>query len=303
MTLAQSTPPGRLPNDPLVAARNFTQLDQVTQDRPAGISTKICYSGGISTVKHQDYKRENFGQTPRFSPTSFGQTPRYSSSTDQVVQPDKYIQAGGLLILGSRLHSGRRATPAAPELPPLLGPALVRKLRCEAMSRVGSWLNYATIHVRTRGAAVSSSPGTFGWAGYGRAGRRERPRADGPPVALSVHVRLRRIGFALLCRYPGLRADPEALADALKWAAARRRLGRWCCSLGAVAAVGSRRPTGHARRAAGVVSSLRGAMASRRRTNGPGVRGDPACDAAGLRCARSGPVRLVRTQKEARLKQ
>ena len=73
-------------------------------------------------------------------------------------------------------------------------------------------------------AAVSSSPGTFGWAGYGRAGRRERPRAAGPPAALSVHARLRRIGFALLCRYPGLRADPGALADALKWAAARRRL-------------------------------------------------------------------------------
>ena len=46
--------------------------------------------------------------------------------------------------------------------------------------------------------------------------------------------------------------------------------------------------------AAGVVSSPGGAMASRRRTNGTGVRGDPACDAAGLRCARSGPVRLVR---------
>ena len=73
-------------------------------------------------------------------------------------------------------------------------------------------------------AAVSSSPGTFGWAGYGRAGRRERPRAGGPPAALSVHARLRRIGFALLCRQPGLRADPGALADALKWAAARRRL-------------------------------------------------------------------------------
>ena len=56
------------------------------------------------------------------------------------------------------------------------------------------------------------------------AGRRERPRATGPPAALSVHARLRRIGFALLCRYPGLRADPDELADALKWAAARRRL-------------------------------------------------------------------------------
>ena len=55
-------------------------------------------------------------------------------------------------------------------------------------------------------AAVSSSPGTFGWAGYGRAGRRERARAAGPPAALSVHARLRRIGFVLLCRYPGLRA-------------------------------------------------------------------------------------------------
>ena len=73
-------------------------------------------------------------------------------------------------------------------------------------------------------AAVSPSRGTFGWAGYGRAGRRERPRATGPPAALSVHARLRRIGFALLCRYPGLRADPDELADALKWAAARRRL-------------------------------------------------------------------------------
>ena len=87
-------------------------------------------------------------------------------------------------------------------------------------------------------AAVSSSPGTFGWAGYGRAGRRERPRAAGPPAALSVHARLRRIGFALLCRCPGLRADPGALADALKWAAARRRLdynGRSAQAAGAAA--------------------------------------------------------------------
>ena len=85
---------------------------------------------------------------------------------------------------------------------------------------------------------MSSSPATFGWAGYGRAGRRERPRAAGPPAALSVHVRLRRIGFALLCRQPGLRADPEALADALKWAAARRRLdynGRIVSAAGAAA--------------------------------------------------------------------
>ena len=92
---------------------------------------------------------------------------------------------------------------------------------------------------RTRpAAAVSSSAGTFGWAGYGRAGRRERPRAAGPPVALSVHARLRRIGFALLCRYPGLRADPDELADALKWAAAHRRLdynGRIVSAAGAAA--------------------------------------------------------------------
>ena len=87
-------------------------------------------------------------------------------------------------------------------------------------------------------AAVSSSPGTFGWAGYGRAGRWERPRAAGPPAAQSVHVRLRRIGFALLCQYPGLRADPDELADALKWAAARRRLdynGRIVSAAGAAA--------------------------------------------------------------------
>ena len=86
--------------------------------------------------------------------------------------------------------------------------------------------------------AVSSSPRTFGWAGYGRAGRRERPRAAGPPVAQSVHARLRRIGFALLCRQPGLRADPDELADALKWAAARRRLdynGRIVSAAGAAA--------------------------------------------------------------------
>ena len=85
---------------------------------------------------------------------------------------------------------------------------------------------------------MSTSPGTFGWAGYGRAGRRERPRAAEPPVALSVHARLRRIGFALLCRQPGLRADPEALADALKWAAARRHLdynGRIVSAAGAAA--------------------------------------------------------------------
>ena len=37
-----------------------------------------------------------------------------------------------------------------PGLRPVLGPALVRKLRREAVSRVGSWLNYATIHVRPR---------------------------------------------------------------------------------------------------------------------------------------------------------
>ena len=73
-------------------------------------------------------------------------------------------------------------------------------------------------------AAVSASRGTFGWAGYGRVGRRERARATGPPAALSVHARLRRIGFALLCRQPELRADPGARADALKRAAARRRL-------------------------------------------------------------------------------
>ena len=56
---------------------------------------------------------------------------------------------------------------------------------------------------------------------------------------MSVHARLRRIGFALLCRQPGLRADPEALADALKWAAAaRRRLdynGRIVSAAGAAA--------------------------------------------------------------------
>ena len=87
-------------------------------------------------------------------------------------------------------------------------------------------------------ASVSTSAATFGWAGYGRAGRRERPRAAEPPVALSVHARLRRIGFALLCRQPGLRADPEALADALKWAAARRHLdynGRIVSAAGAAA--------------------------------------------------------------------
>ena len=87
-------------------------------------------------------------------------------------------------------------------------------------------------------AAVSSSPRTFGWAGYGWVGRRERARAPGPPAALSVHARLRRIGFALLCRQPGLRADPGALADALKWAAARRRLdydGRLVSAAGAAA--------------------------------------------------------------------
>ena len=87
-------------------------------------------------------------------------------------------------------------------------------------------------------AAVSSSPGTFGWAGYERAGRQERPRAAGPPAALSVHARLRRIGFALLCQYPGLRANPDELADALKWAAARRRLdynGRIVSAAGAAA--------------------------------------------------------------------
>ena len=86
--------------------------------------------------------------------------------------------------------------------------------------------------------AVSPSRGTFRRAGYGRAGRRERPRVDGPPAALSVHARLRRIGFALLCRHPGLRADPDELADALKWAAARRRLdynGRIVSAAGAAA--------------------------------------------------------------------
>ena len=51
-------------------------------------------------------------------------------------------------------------------------------------------------------------------------------------------------------------------------------------------------------RAARVVSSLGGAMASRRRTNGTGVRGDPACDAAGLRCAR--PAAAPRTPAAGR---
>ena len=71
-------------------------------------STKSCDSGEFSTVKHQDSKRETFGQTPRFPPTSFGQTPRHSSSTNQVVQPDKYVQAMGLYILnGFQLKTSR----------------------------------------------------------------------------------------------------------------------------------------------------------------------------------------------------
>ena len=101
------------------------------------------------------------------------------------------------------------------------------------------------------GAAVRSARGTFGWAGYGRRGRRERPRAGGPLAALSVHARLRRSGFALLCRQPELRADPGALADALKWVAARRRLtynARIVSAAGAAAGALWRRrgPDGHA---------------------------------------------------------
>ena len=53
----------------------------------------------------------------------------------------------------ARFHRGGTGAPQQRPLPglrPILGPALVRKLRREAVSRVGSWLNYATIHVRPR---------------------------------------------------------------------------------------------------------------------------------------------------------
>ena len=39
---------------------------------------------------------------PDNPPRIFDTTPGYSSSTDQVVRTDKYVQAGGLLILWSQ---------------------------------------------------------------------------------------------------------------------------------------------------------------------------------------------------------
>ena len=54
-----------------------------------------------------------------------------------------------------------------------------------------------------------------------------RPLQSNAPLAFSAarYCSAESVsGFALLCRQPGLRAEPGALTDALKWAAARRRL-------------------------------------------------------------------------------
>ena len=57
----------------------------------------------------------------------------------------------------------------------------------------------------------------------GMAGRRSE-RSAGPRAALSPHVRLRRVGLALLWNDGELQGDPDGLADRLKWEAARRRI-------------------------------------------------------------------------------
>ena len=63
------------------------------------IPTESCDLWEFSTVKPLHSKREDFGQTATLGADSFGQTATRTSSTDQVVQPYKYVQAGGLLIL------------------------------------------------------------------------------------------------------------------------------------------------------------------------------------------------------------
>ena len=90
------------PPPPLSAVCQNGSL-RVAQRLAGAFSTNPCNFGELSTVKHLDSKREKLGQTPRFLTESFGQTPRHSSSTDQVVRTDKYVQAGGLCIFGTRL--------------------------------------------------------------------------------------------------------------------------------------------------------------------------------------------------------
>ena len=74
-------------------------------------STKACDSEELSTVKPLHSKREDFGQTATLGADSFGQTATRTSSTDQVVQTDKYVQAGGLFILASLTAENGRTRP------------------------------------------------------------------------------------------------------------------------------------------------------------------------------------------------
>ena len=87
------------PGVPPPPRRQAIAAPVATQGRCWAFSTKPCDSEELSTVKREHSKRLCFGQTGAFGTDSFGQIGVHTSSTDQVVQPGKYVQAGGLLIL------------------------------------------------------------------------------------------------------------------------------------------------------------------------------------------------------------
>lgn len=77
---------------------------------------------------------------------------------------------------------------------------------------------------RDQSAAAGTARRAARMAGYGGMAGRRSGRSAGPRAALSPHVRLRRVGLALLWNDGALRGDPDGLADRLKWEAARRRI-------------------------------------------------------------------------------